>query len=73
MTAQEIDIGGGRVVRVGTYTVDHGDDDVPELRAFLVPGWQSLPLLPFGPEAVDIPADAVPAILDALAAAVGGS
>lgn len=66
MKATTIDVGGGRVVRVGTYTVDHDDGDGPERRVFLAAGWQSVPLLPFTDQTVDIPATAVLPLMAAL-------
>jgi hypothetical protein len=61
-----IELPGRRVVCVGAYTLSDGDDS--ERRVFLATGWADSPPLPFGPELVDIPASAVPAILEALGA-----
>lgn len=69
MKAQSIDIGGGRVVRIASYTFDAGDGDGPERRVMLVAGWRSVPLFPPAADStVDIPADALPALLAALEA-----
>ena len=61
-----IQLPGNRVVRVGTYQLDPGDGDPPELRLFIAPGWASTPPLPFGPDMVDIPASVLPALIVAL-------
>ncbi len=74
MNATAIDIGGGRVVRIASYTFDAGDGEGSERRVMLSAGWRSVPLFPpAADQTVDVPADAVPALLDALAAALGGS
>jgi hypothetical protein len=71
MRATTIDIGGRRVARVGTYELDHGDGDPPSLRVFIATGWASSGALPFGPELVDLPASALPALREALASLEG--
>lgn len=64
MKARTIDVGGNRVLRVGTYSIAHGDAaEPPEERVFIAAGWRSVPLLPFTDQTVDVPASALPALL----------
>lgn len=62
-----IPIGDNRCVRVGCYTLDGAR------RVFMAAGWASSPPLPVHAETVDIPADAVPALVEALRQLMGES
>jgi hypothetical protein len=59
-------VGGRRVVRVGAYQVDPGGGDPPERRVFIAGGFEDGPPFPFGPDVVDLPASALPALIEAL-------
>jgi hypothetical protein len=66
---RELDIGGRRCVRVGSYVLE-GDGE-PEPRVFVAVGWQGMGALPFVEQTVDLPAAALPQLIDALASLKG--
>lgn len=67
MKATTLDIGGGRVVRIASYTFDAGDGEGLERRIMLSAGWRSVPLFPpAADQTVDIPLSVLPALLAAL-------
>jgi hypothetical protein len=70
MKVREIQLPGRRVVRVGSYTLD-GDGELPELRVFVGTAWQGVGLLPFSETMVDLPASALPQLIEALASLEG--
>lgn len=72
MKATRVEVGGNRVVLVGTYEMDNGDGEAPETRVFMASGWASTPALPFRPETVDVPLTALPELIAALQG-IGGS
>ncbi len=72
INCKRIHLSGSRVVNVGTYSLNLGDGDPPELRVFIAPGWASTPPLPLGPDVVDVPASALPDLIAALQRIGGG-
>jgi hypothetical protein len=71
MKAVTVHTEGSRVVRAGTYMLDPGDGEPPQVRAFIAAGWASQPLTPFGAELVDVPLTAVPELIAALSSLTG--
>jgi hypothetical protein len=61
MKATTLDLGGRRVLRVLVVTCE-ADGDVFD-RVVIATGWADAPPVPFGPESIVIPAEAIPALV----------